>query len=98
MKKYQVEIKINAVIYGNAIRHTAVYVTEFEIDQRFAGIPSFEEGFKNCAAIQALVENYADVADQFDFVLDSNKKSVVEDYASKILFAESSKVKITEIN
>lgn len=96
-KQYKVEMNINAVVYGNAIKHKAVYTTEFELDQRFVGIPSFEECFKNCAAIQALVENYTDIADQFDFVLDNNKKTVVESYASKILFAESSKLKITEI-
>ncbi len=80
-KQYQIEMNINAVVYGNAIKHKATYVTEFEIDPRFIGNQAFETHNQQCAAIQSLVENYSDIADQFGFVLDNDKKSVVECYA-----------------
>lgn len=96
-KQYKIEMNINAVVYGNAIRHKATYITELELDSRFENASWFEESNKKCAAIQALTENYLDVADQFEFVLDGDKKAVVQSYATKILFAEASKVQVTAI-
>jgi len=101
MKKlFKIEMNINAVVYGNAIKHKAIYTTEFEIDSRFEnmiGDQMWENNWKECAAIQAIVENHTDIEDQFSFVIGNDRKSVVESYASKILFAETSSLLITEI-
>lgn len=91
MKKYQVELNINAVVYGNRIRHKATYVVEADI----------RDGWEDCAATIALIENWEDIIEQFDFVsiaLDqTSRKSIIEAYASKVCFADASKVKVTII-
>ncbi|MFP6840626.1 MAG: hypothetical protein VB979_00025 [Acinetobacter sp.] len=90
MKKYQVELNINAVVYGNAIRHKATYVIEADI----------REGWEDCAAPMALIENWEDIIEQFHFIspaIGEGQKSIVENHAANVCFAESSKTKVTEI-
>lgn len=90
MKKYQVELNINAVVKGRAIRHKATY--EISADIR--------KGWEDCAAPIALIENWEDIIEQFDFILPAigeGKKSIVEHYATDVCFADTSKIKITEI-
>lgn len=90
MKKYQVELNINAVVYGNAIRHKATYVIEADI----------REGWEDCAAPMALIENWEDIIEQFHFIspaIGEGQKSIVENQAVDVCFAESSKTKVTEI-
>ena len=91
MKKYQVELNINAVVYGNAIRHKATYVIEADI----------REGWEHCAAPIALIENWEDIIGQFDFIglalHETSRKSIVENHAANVCFAESSKTKVTVI-
>ena len=90
MKKYQVELNINAVVYGNAIRHKATYVIEADI----------REGWEDCAAPIALIENWKDIIEQFHFISPAiweDKKSIVENHAADVCFAESSKTKVTVI-
>lgn len=90
MKKYQVELNINAVVYGNAIRHKATYVIEADI----------REGWEDCAAPMALIENWEDIIEQFHFIspaIGEGQKSIVENHAADVCFAESSKTKVTII-
>lgn len=90
MRKFQVELNINAVVHGRAIRHKACYVCEADI----------REGWEYCAAPIALIEHWEDIVDQFDFILpaiDGTRKSVVENHAANICFAETSKIKVTII-
>lgn len=90
MKKYQVELNINAVVYGHAIRHKATYVIEADI----------REGWEDCAAPIALIENWKDIIEQFHFIspaIGEDKKSIVENHAADVCFAESSKTKVTVI-
>lgn len=90
MKKYQVELNINAVVYGNAIRHKATY--EISADIR--------EGWEDCAAPMALIENWEDIIEQFHFIspaIGEGQKSIVENHAADVCFADTSKIKITEI-
>lgn len=92
MKKYQVELNINAIVHGYPVRHKASYTIEADIRQ----------GWEDCAAPMALIENWQDIVGQFDFIdlasHESSRKAIVEDYAARVCFAEASKIKVTEIN
>lgn len=102
-KTYEIEMNINAVLFGHSVRHKATYITEFTFDPRFENDAKYEEDWaKPCAAIQALNENWTDIIDQLTpFIsrsLDSNSdKSIVESYNRRLLSDDGSSFTVTEV-